>query len=61
MKKMLLIFSVAATLFVGGCKTTSFFVIDDNNKEQPSTGAFNDETYIWESWFYSTNTVNEVR
>jgi hypothetical protein len=61
MKKMILIFSIVAALFVGGCKTTSFFVIDDDNKEHQPTGTFNDETYIWETWFYSTNTVNEVR
>lgn len=33
MKKMMLIFSVVVALCVGGCKTASFFVIDDDNKE----------------------------
>ena len=61
MKKIVAFMLVACCLMISGCKTTSFFVIDSNRNENSQTRAFNDETYIWESWQYSTNQVNEVR
>lgn len=63
MKKFTYAIAVATILFFSGCKTMHFFVVDDNNSknDQTNVGAFNDETYIWESWSYSTNQVNEVK
>ena len=62
MKKITYAIIVAAILLFSGCNSMHFFVIDDTNKDKETvTGAFNDETYIWESWSYSTNQVNEVK
>lgn len=45
---------------VGGC-ITKIHVIDGKsdgtNNVQRVSGSFNDETYIWESWSFSTNRV----
>ena len=57
---------VFASLFltgIGGC-ITKIQVIDDGsntstNKVQNVSNSFNDETYIWENWSFSTNRVDK--
>lgn len=57
---------VFASLFlagIGGC-ITKIQVIDDGsntntNKVQNVSSGFNDETYVWESWLFSTNHVDK--
>lgn len=61
MKKLIYAIAIAAVFAVAGCKSDSFFVIDSDQNASQQTGAFNDETYIWESWTFSTNKVNEVK
>ena len=56
---------VFASLFlagIGGC-VTKIQVIDDGssntNKVQKVESGFNEETYVWESWLFSTNRVDK--
>jgi len=64
MKKLKLsafVILVAAALWlVPGC-TTKIQVIDDGssktNQVHKVESGFNDETYVWESWTFSTNRV----
>lgn len=55
-------FAALAALVVvsfSGC-TTKIQVIDGGSEKSQSTkvsSGFNDETYIWESWTFSTNRV----
>lgn len=62
-KKVAVIVLVGLTLGgIGGC-ITKIQVIDDgssstNNIQRVSSG-FNDETYIWENWSFSTNRVDK--
>lgn len=61
MKKFIYALIIASVISVTGCKSNSFFIIDNNKNTSQQTGAFNDETYIWESWLFSTNKVDEVK
>lgn len=61
MKKFIYAIIIASVIYVAGCKSNSFFIIDNNKNASQQTGAFNDETYIWESWLFSTNKVDEVK
>lgn len=64
MKKMIAYGLVALALLsgVGGC-ITKIQVIDDGsnntNKVQKVESGFNEETYVWESWLFSTNRVDK--
>ena len=64
MKKMIACSLVALALLsgVGGC-ITKIQVIDDGssntNKVQKVESGFNEETYVWESWLFSTNRVDK--
>ena len=49
-------------LAVSSCKSTKIQVIDDSsgtNRVQNVQSGFNDETYIWEGWLFSTNRVDK--
>ena len=54
------LFALALLGIVGGC-VTKIQVIDDGssstNKIQRVESGFNEESYVWESWFFSTNRV----
>lgn len=62
MKKSVMIALVGLTLaYVGGC-VTKFHVIEDGsntNNVQRVSSSFNDESYIWETWSFSTNRVDK--
>lgn len=65
MTKKIAVVALAGLIFfgcVGGC-TTKIQIIDDGssktNKVQNVSTGFNDETYIWESWSFSTNRVDK--
>lgn len=64
MKKMIACGLVALALLggVGGC-ITKIQIIDDGssntNKVQKVESGFNEETYVWESWLFSTNRVDK--
>lgn len=63
MKKIAAIALAGAVLAVSlaGCMT-KIQVIDDGSsssaEQQRMSSGFNDETYIWESWTFSTNRVD---
>ena len=61
MKKLTYVLAIAFALVFSGCNTTDFFVIDSNDGKDETTvvGSFNDETYVWESWLFSTNRVDK--
>ena len=52
--------TMACTLFASGC-IRKIQVIDNNNvvTNSVSATAFQDESYVWESWFFSTNKVEK--
>lgn len=62
--KLKLVLAVALATFTinfSGCKSEKIIVIDDGiktNKVQNVESGFADETYIWESWLFSTNKVD---
>jgi len=58
-----IIFAIVAAVgmsFMIGCKTESIQVIDTNGKKA-QVGAFNDETYVWESFIFTTNRIEKVK
>jgi hypothetical protein len=61
MKKMIASILAASLLMFGGCSSTKFFVIDPAKDNVQQGSSFNDEHYVWETWLFSTNQVNEVK
>ena len=58
MLKKILILAIFAAV-TGGCgKTIQVIETDNTMTNTVPVKAFQDETYIWESWTYSTNRVN---
>ena len=60
--KAMLIAALALVPLMPGCKCTKdCYFIDGTTKTNavPASTSFSDEKYIWESWFFSTNTVPE--
>lgn len=53
---------MALVLCCFGCTTKTNNTIESkNNKATSSFRAFNDERYVWESWIFSTNKVNNLK
>lgn len=62
MKKIAIMALTAAFCLTAGCKSEKIYVLDGNTSTNAvPVGAFQDETYIWEGWFFGTNRVNETR
>lgn len=59
MKKI--IFALFILTFCFGCSTKIINVDGTKNEETTSFNAFNDESYVWESWSFSTNKVNNLK
>lgn len=63
MIKRIVVCSLVALALLGGVSgcITKIQVIDDGssntNKVQKVESGFNEETYVWESWLFSTNRV----
>ena len=63
MIKRIVAYSLVALALLGGVSgcITKIQVIDDGssstNKVQKVESRFNEETYVWESWLFSTNRV----
>lgn len=63
MIKRIVVCSLIALALLGGVSgcITKIQVIDDGssntNKVQKVESGFNEETYVWESWLFSTNRV----
>lgn len=53
--KIIAIASIVILLPIAGCKTAS-----NNPPPNKPLAAFNDETYIWENWSFSTNQVEII-
>lgn len=52
------------TIICVGCSTKTVTVYDVNsstNSKNKTFNAFNDERYVWESWTFSTNKVNNLK
>lgn len=63
MNNILKIGVIAITL-LSGCKTKKIQTIEVLPNGQTNivySAGFNQESYIWESWFFSTNRVNNVK
>ena len=58
MKKFLI---MALVLCCFGCTTKTTNTLENENSKAASFNAFNDESYVWESWTFSTNKVNKVK
>lgn len=58
MKKLITLFIL---LMCVGCSTKIINVNGTKNEETTSFNAFNDESYVWESWSFSTNKVNNLK
>lgn len=62
MKKITIIALMAAFCLSAGCKSDKIYIIDGNTSTNTvPVGAFQDETYIWEGWFFGTNRIDETR
>lgn len=61
MKMIVFLTGIIAAAILSGCKQTDIQVIENNNviTNNVELKAFQHETYIWESWLFSTNTVNK--
>ena len=61
MKTLLAIFAATAIASLAGCGKTINVIHSDNVVTNTvPLGAFQDETYVWESWQYGTNRANRV-
>ena len=59
MKRFLII---ALVLCCFGCTNTKTSnTLENENSKAASFNAFNDESYVWESWTFSTNKVFKVK
>lgn len=58
MKKLLLILAIASCI---GCSTKHSNVDEKRSNETSSFNAFNDESYVWEGWSFSTNKVDNIK
>ena len=58
MKKLITLFVL---LMCVGCAPKIINVNGTKNEETTSFNAFNDENYVWESWTFSTNKVNNLK
>lgn len=59
MKKLITVF-LLMTICIG-CSTKIINVDGKTNDERTSFNAFNDESYVWEGWSFSTNKVDKVK
>lgn len=55
--------AIAALLVAScfGCVTKVVHVDGRLNEESVSLEAFNDETYVWEGWSFSTNSAGRLK
>lgn len=64
MKKLILCSILAISVLAGivGCSTSKIQVIHNDNivTNNVPMRAFNDESYIWENWTYSTNRIDSI-
>ena len=60
MKKIIFALFIFATV-CSSCSTKNINVDRTKNEEKTSFNAFNDERYVWESWTFSTNKVNNLK
>jgi uncharacterized protein YceK len=60
MKKIIFALFILAVV-CSGCSTKIINVDGTKNEETTSFNAFNDESYVWESWTFSTNKVNNLK
>ena len=58
MKKLITLFIL---LMCVGCTPKIINVNGTKNEETTSFNAFNDESYVWENWSFSTNKVNNLK
>lgn len=67
-KKALAVAALALAACIAGCKATgrggsTVYVIDGSSATTniAPAGAFNDERYVWESFYFSTNQVKDAK
>ena len=62
MKKIACLIFISLAVWFPGCKSEKIQVIKTDKVITNSVPvkAFNDETYIWENWAFSTNSVDKI-
>lgn len=62
MKKLACLALISFAVWLPGCKSDKIQVIqaDKTITNSVPVKAFNDETYIWENWVFSTNSVDKI-
>lgn len=61
MKTLLAMFAAAAIASLAGCGKTINVIHNDNVVTSTvPLRAFQDETYVWESWQYGTNRADKI-
>lgn len=57
-----IVLATMAAMPFNGCKSTPIQVIDNTNVVTNTVPlkSFNDESYVWESWMFSTNEVKSI-
>ncbi len=63
MKKTLIVVAAALLLSLAGCHCSRIQVIETSspaNQHCVPSGSFNDEEYVWESWWFGTNRVYKL-
>lgn len=61
MKKILTFISILLIFMCTGCSYKIINIDGTKNEKTTSFNAFNDESYVWESWTFSTNKVFKVK
>lgn len=59
-KSIVKVILVAALALGAGCGCTTRDIQPAHNTNAVPMKAFNDEVYVWESWQFSTNEVNNI-
>lgn len=62
MKKIICVAVISLAVWFPGCKSQKIQIIHTNTvvTNGVPVQTFNDESYIWESWKFSTNSVDKV-
>lgn len=63
MSRVLAVLLAVGVACFAGCHYSKIQVIQTEtpaSQQHQSLGAFNDETYVWESWWFGTNKVDKL-
>lgn len=63
MKKTLIVIAAASLISLAGCHCSKMQVTETPSLASQhcvTSGGFNDEEYVWESWWFGTNRVYKI-